>query len=118
MNRRKFLQSTAALTLGALANPLANLNAEDLPKPTASRLPRWRGFNLTEKCVTRSGGNPPFQESDFALLGEWGFDFTRLPLSYQCWANRDDWFKMSAEGEKQLKDLDDAVKFGTSHGIH
>jgi endoglucanase len=118
MNRREFLKTTTALTISTVAVPSLCLRAEDLPKPTASHLPRWRGFNLTEKCVKRNGGNPPFQANDFALISEWGFDFTRLPLSYQCWSDKDDWLKVSADGEKELKHLDEAIKYGTSHGVH
>ena len=118
MNRRRFLQSTAALALGAAAVPALSWSAADKPKPTAAHLPRWRGFNLTEKVSQRRGGNPPFQESDFALLEEWGFDFARLPLSYLCWADPADWFKVRAEGEAELEHLDDAVQFGGKHGVH
>ena len=84
MNRRQFLQSSAAL---AITSRLA----ADVPpaaEPTAAKLPRWRGFNLLDKCYGQR--NRPFKESDFALLAEWGFDFVRLPLSYRCWSEPDD----------------------------
>ena len=31
----------------------------------------------------------------------YGFDFTRLPLSYRCWADADDWRKVRFEGEAE-----------------
>jgi endoglucanase len=117
MNRRKFLKATG-LSIGAVVAPSFSVQAQDSPKPMASHLPRWRGFNLTEKCVKRNGGNRPFSESDFALIREWGFDFTRLPLSYRCWADQNDWLKISPEGEKELKDLDKVVSYGARHGVH
>src|SRR5262245_21175325 len=99
MTRRDFLRATSGLTLAAAALPLV---AADFKPAQASKLPRWRGFNLTEKCIKRRDGkNPPFVESDFALLEEWGFDFARLPLDYHCWSDPEDWLKVR---EAELKD--------------
>ena len=90
MNRRAFLATTAVASAAA-ALPFTPAFAGELkPAPTARKLPRWRGFNLTQKVHARSEGNPPFPERDFALLEEWGFDFARLPLSYLCWATADE----------------------------
>jgi endoglucanase len=115
MNRREFLQTAGALALAAAAAPVSPLCAADKPAVTAHHLPRWRGFNLLQKFVKRRGGNPPFPESDFALLNEWGFDFARLPLSYLCWTDPSDWLKLR---EEELKHLDDAVALGGKHGVH
>ena len=79
MKRREFLKTTAgALTLTAAA-PAHPLFAAELKPASAAKLPRWRGFNLLEKFIKRKEGNPPFIESDFELMAEWGFDFARLP---------------------------------------
>lgn len=111
MNRRQFLQTSAAASLvvasGALTAPAV------LPMPNAAKLPRWRGFNLLEKFTHLQ--NKPFVESDFALMAEWGFDFARLPLSYWCWAKPEAWLKLD---EQVLKEIDQAVAFGKQHGIH
>src|SRR5260370_41938994 len=61
------------------------------------------------------GNNRPFLEPDFAGLEEGGFDFGRLPLSYQCWTEPEDWLKVR---EAELKDIDEAVEFGGKHGVH
>jgi endoglucanase len=115
MNRRTFVRTTSAIALAA-ASPLASFSSPaEVKSVTASRLPRWRGFNLTEKCVKRAEGNPPFKESDFALLAEWGFDFARLPLSYLCWTDPAELLKIR---EADFKDIDDAIKFGATHGVH
>jgi endoglucanase len=111
MNRREFLRSTA-LTVAAVTLPVGA--AEPVPA-TARRLPRWRGFNLLEKFTKWPKGNPPFREKDFAILNEWGFDFVRLPMSYLCWTDPQDWLKLS---EAELKDVDQAVEFGRKHHIH
>ncbi len=115
MNRRTFLTTTAAASFAAALTPHSPLAAESNPLPTAKKLPRWRGFNLTEKVHARSEGNPPFPESDFALLEEWGFDFARLPLSYLCWATADEPLKLR---EAELKHLDQAAEWGHKHGVH
>ncbi|MEY2427920.1 MAG: endoglucanase [Verrucomicrobiota bacterium] len=115
MNRRKFLQTTGAITFCATAAPPFSLTAAENHTLSSRHLPRWRGFNLTEKCVKQREGNVPFQERDFALLAEWGFDFARLPLSYHFWSDPND--PLTLRGE-DLKDIDDAVEFGRKHGVH
>lgn len=79
----------------------------------ASCLPRWRGFNLLEKFTLAR--NSLFRESDFAWIAEWGFDFVRLPLSYHCWADPEDWLALR---EDVLEEIDQAVEFGRGHGVH
>lgn len=115
MNRRQFLQATGALAAAAATLPVAAMAGAELKPATAQRLPRWRGFNLLEKFTKSPGRNPPFEESDFALLAGWGFDFVRLPMSYRCWAEPGDWLKLR---EEELKDVDGAVEFGRRHGVH
>ena len=78
MNRRTFLATTAAASFAAALTSPPSFATETKPAPTAKKLPRWHGFNLTQKVHARRDGNPPFPESDFALLEEWGFDFARL----------------------------------------
>jgi len=115
MNRRTFLATTAAASLGAALPSPRSFAAEAKLTPSARKLPRWRGFNLTQKVHARRDGNPPFPESDFALLEEWGFDFARLPLSYLCWATADEPLKLR---EEELKHLAVAVTLGRKHGVH
>ena len=115
MTRREFLQAAGAFAVAAAAAPLPASRAAGKPAVTARRLPRWRGFTLLQKFTKRPEGNPPFSEADFALIAEWGFDFSRLPLSYLCWTDPDDWLKLR---EPELKHLDDAVAFGSKHGVH
>ncbi|HEY5914373.1 MAG TPA: cellulase family glycosylhydrolase [Verrucomicrobiae bacterium] len=112
MNRREFVRSAGVLAICAAA-PVAISQAADAP--SAARLPRWRGFNLLEKFTKRSEGNPPFDEVDLAIMQEWGFNFARLPMSYLCWADPEDWLKLR---ETELKHIDDAVELGRKHGVH
>jgi endoglucanase len=114
MNRRTFFKATAAL--GAWVSLPDQTNAA-LPEPTPAKLPRWRGFNLLEKFIARREVNPPFRKSDLEWMQEWGFDFARLPMSYQCWSQPDpqEWLKMD---ESQLKHIDEAVELGRKHAVH
>src|SRR5262245_53725666 len=111
MNRRQFLGTAAALAGSCTARTHAT--AEPPSEPTAAKLPRWRGFNLVEKCYGEH--QRPFAEADFALLAEWGFDFVRLPLSYRCWSTPEDWRNLR---EPVLKEIDQAVELGRAHHVH
>jgi len=79
----------------------------------ASKLPRWRGFNLLEKFTADC--NAPFVEADFDWIAEWGFDFVRLPLSYRCWCEAPGGRDMD---EAVLAEIDRAVEMGRARGIH
>lgn len=79
------------------------------------KLPRWRGFNLTEKFTL--GGNKPFQEEHFDIIAGWGFDFARLPMDYRCWtpdAERAPY----AYDEKNLREIDQAIEYGRQRKVH
>ena len=115
MNRRQFIETISMAALGSRSFSILPAAEAPAVQPTARRLPRWRGFNLTEKCVTGPNGSPPFAESDFAWLAEWGFDFARLPLSYLCWSSATDQCQVR-EGE--LVQLDQAVDYGRKHSVH
>jgi endoglucanase len=115
MKRREFVRITATAALAVATTPTLLPGADRPPAPTAKKLPRWRGFNLLEKFTARRDSNPPFRESDFALLAEWGFDFVRLPMSYHCWASPEEPMKLR---EAELKHLDEAVELGRKHKVH
>jgi endoglucanase len=111
MTRRDFISVTAAAAAGTLL-PLPAFGQNPPPRPQP-KIPRWRGFNLTEM----TGGRPrgPFRESDFEWMAGWGFNFARIPLSYWQWSSPKDWMTIRPEA---LKPLDQAVELGRQHGIH
>jgi len=114
MNRRTFIKTAGAATVMA-STSLSTLAAELKPEPSAGKLPRWRGFNLLEKFAKWGDQNPPFLESDFSTMAEWGFDFARLPMSYVFWTDPQDWMKLR---EPTLEHIDQAIEFGRKHGVH
>lgn len=93
-----------------LAGPL---NA--LETPTHEHLPRWRGFNLLEMFQVHWPNSGRFQEEDFRLISEWGFNFVRLPLDYRFWIVDGDWERID---EVPFQAIDEAVAFGKKYGIH
>ena len=114
MNRRNFIGASAALAAGVLLSSSLKADAvvseKKRPQP---RIPRWRGFNLTE--LTGGQRGQAFRESDFQWMKEWGFDFARLPCSYWAWSSAKDWMKID---EAALKPLDRAIELGRQYGIH
>ena len=110
MERRKFIKAGSAALLGSLACAKSDLFNQDI-RP--GHIPRWRGFNLTEKFSPNN--NRPFLESDFALVKELGFNFVRLPMSYWCWSSPTDWYSVD---ELVLKEIDQAIEWGKEYGIH
>jgi endoglucanase len=87
---------------------------EPTAEPTARTLPRWHGFNLLEK-FNADWGNRRFQESDFAWIAEFGFNFVRLPMDYRCWAEPHDW---AALRQGVLEEIDDALRYGERYQVH
>jgi endoglucanase len=114
MTRREFLGLSAAAGAAALLPGCSALRTSgSRPQP---RIPRWRGFNLTELAGGRRGGPPrAYRESDFQWMSEWGFTFARLPLSYWQWSSPKDWATIDPEG---LKPIDQALEYGRKYGIH
>jgi len=129
MKRRIFLKSVmAAGAYGLIAkSPVSVMSGQGMPEEvTYNNLPLWKGFNLQEKFTHKPDEwmniapewgfkNDPFRESDFAAIRELGFNFVRLPMSYKCWCDENDWYKLN---EKHLKEIDQAVEWGKQYGLH
>lgn len=115
VTRRSFIETTIKSTaVVAVLGPSTFGCEKKETDITAASLPRWRGFNLLEKFIA-TNMNDPFKESDFEIMAEFGFDFVRLPMSYWCWSDPDNWRLLN---EDKLKEIDQAVEFGKQYGIH
>jgi len=124
MNRRRFLGLSAAaagsLLLknsvhgqnapGANVPPLTAPKGQPRPQP---KIPRRRGFNLTELTGGQRGQH--YRESDFQWMADWGFDFVRLPCSYWVWSDKNDWMKID---DRELQPIDQAIEWGKQYNIH
>jgi aryl-phospho-beta-D-glucosidase BglC (GH1 family) len=74
----------------------------------------WRGFNLLGK-FTVEWNNSGYEEEDFAMISDLGFNFVRLPIDYRTYTKNDDWGVFIEEG---LADIDNAVEWGQIYDIH
>src|SRR3954469_12135824 len=117
-NRRRFLETLAAAAAGSTL-PSCGSSAGISGK-------RWCGFNLQEKFTDRPDewaavdpewghSNEPFRERDFEWIARLGFNFVRLPMSYRCWTDPHDPFRLT---EATLIQIDQAVNWGRQYGIH
>ncbi len=114
MKRRSFLKfGLAAVGLGNIG--VSNMGCDDshVPEQPLEFNKRYRGFNLLEKFTDTR--NAPFEEFDFEVMSEWGFNFVRIPMSYWCWSSPEDWYQMD---ETVLKEIDQVVEFGRQYDIH
>ena len=105
---------SGAAALGVMSFTGFGVDALAKTEPAELKFPRYRGFNLLAKF----GGRDPrrkFEEEDFEIMADWGFDFARIPMSYWTWGSRDDWSKMD---EEVLKDIDEVVELGKQHRVH
>jgi aryl-phospho-beta-D-glucosidase BglC (GH1 family) len=88
-----------------------------LPLPTAEKLPSsWKGFNLLNMFY--SGGretDKPFDEREFQMMSDWGFNFVRIPIDYRIIIKANDWNKRN---ESAMRRLDKAVEYGIKYNIH
>ena len=76
----------------------------------------WRGFNLLEMFIKYGSAAPKeFQEADFQMMHDWGFNFARLPMDYRFWIKDGDWDQFD---ESALAIIDRAIAFGRKYGIH
>ena len=110
INRRDFLKLVGLFATGGSILPqYLEAAVKDFPEKNTL----WKGFNLLNKF------NPdyqtPFEEEDFEFMAEWGFNFARIPLSYWCWSNADDWYSVD---EECLKEIDRVVDLGKQYNIH
>jgi endoglucanase len=113
MNRRDFIKVSGAFIAASVAGLKVKATAAT-PKKAVPKFLRYRGFNLLAKFGAQ-GPRRKFEEEDFEIMAEWGFDFARIPMSYWNWASKDDWYKIN---EDVLKDIDEVVELGKQYKVH
>lgn len=112
--RRDFLKKMGALAMVGMSGSACNYVKNVSEKPfNSSTMPLWKGFNLLNKF--NPGNQSPFDEKDFEIIADWGFNFVRLPLSYWTWSSEDNWYSIN---EKVLKEIDAAVEYAKQYNLH
>jgi endoglucanase len=88
-----------------------------LPVPTAGKLPSsWKGFNLQNMFYFKGQtSDSPFNEKEFKMISDWGFNFVRIPIDYRILISANNWDKMN---ESAMLRLDKAVEYGIKYNIH
>jgi aryl-phospho-beta-D-glucosidase BglC (GH1 family) len=88
-----------------------------LPVPTAGKLPSsWKGFNLLNMFYLRGQETDiPFNEREFKMMSDWGFNFVRIPIDYRILIRANNWNNMN---ESAMRRLDKAVEYGIKYDIH
>ena len=86
-----------------------------LPAPTAQKLPsEWKGFNLLNMFY-KGNDDRPFEEEEFKMMSEWGFNFARIPMDYRIWIKSGDWNNID---ETMIKRIDSVIGYGIKYDIH
>ena len=86
-----------------------------LPTPAPQKLPsEWKGFNLLNMFY-KDSDDRLFEEEEFKMMSEWGFNFARIPMDYRIWIKSNDWNNID---ETQIKRIDKAVEYGIKYDIH
>lgn len=110
MDRRKFIKASVALGIVSATGFPFELKSKDKNQSFSD----YKGFNLTQK----TGGSGPrrkFEEEDFEIMTEFGFNFSRIPMSYWNWSEPDNWLQID---EDVFKDIDEVIEFGKQYNIH
>jgi len=103
----------AVMVGGFLLAGAAAMADDTLPAASPEKLPRWRGFNLQN--AFNVANHHPFNEADFRMIHDFGFNFVRLPMDYRIWIVNGDWTQIN---EQALQDIDQAVAWGAKYHIH
>ncbi|HEU4551767.1 MAG TPA: cellulase family glycosylhydrolase [Chitinophaga sp.] len=90
MERRSFLKNTGLLTAGLGLAGTAAMAALQPAAIKASKLPKWKGFNLLDFfSPLPAGSGKPTTEEHFRWMRDWGFDFVRIPIAYPSYLQFD-----------------------------
>ena len=101
MNRRKFIRNTSLSTAGVVLSGTKNFFDEK----SKNKLPKWKGFNLTDfNTPNPSGNRRNTTEDHLKWMHGWGFDFVRLPIAYPYYLKFDRSKEITPEEVYQIDD--------------
>src|ERR1700753_3620713 len=120
MERRKFIRTAGAITLGlSLAEKVALARRRE-----GNPLPRWKRFNLLD--FYSPGDRPNYKPTTvehFSWMRDWGFDFVRIPIAYPYYLKFDRSRDITPEEVDQfdpekLEEIDRLVYLAQGAGMH
>ena len=125
MPRREFVKTAAlglaaATSLGSAALPTAHADTQ----PTASSLPKWRGFNFLDFFSPNpANARPATNPEAFMWMRDWGFDFVRVPMAYPSYLDIDYARDITPEevyrfDESKIARVDAFVEAAHQAGLH
>ena len=118
MNRKEFLRNTSVLATGVL------LGSDAVAAKRKNKLPRWKGFNLTDFNTANPQPNRRYtKEEHLKWMQDWGFDFVRLPISYPYYVSFDRTQKITPEQVYKVDNaamdrIDNLVQLAHKYNMH
>ncbi|HYV55669.1 MAG TPA: cellulase family glycosylhydrolase [Chitinophagaceae bacterium] len=120
MNRRKFIRNTSLSTAAVVLSGTKNF----FDGKSKNKLPKWKGFNLTDfNTPDPSGNRRSTTEDHLKWMRDWGFDFVRLPIAYPYYLNFDRSKKITPDEVYQIDDgsvekIDKLVQLAHKYNLH
>jgi endoglucanase len=123
MNRRKFIKNASVVIAGSVTD----FNIKDAalaPRKTINKLPKWKGFNLTDfNTVNPTSNRRSTVEDHLKWMSDWGFDFVRLPMSYPYYLKFDRTKNITPDevyqiDEVSVEKIDNLVQLAHKHNLH
>jgi aryl-phospho-beta-D-glucosidase BglC (GH1 family) len=121
MQRRTFIKHTGLLAAAAGLTGTAALAHRPKAK---NKLPRWKGFNLTDFNTPNPSPNRRYTtEEHLKWMSDWGFDFVRLPIAYPYYLNYDRSRNITPEDVYKIDPaatarIDSLVQLAHKHNLH
>lgn len=121
MDRRIFIKNSGILAAGVgLAGP-SILSSRLAP---INKLPKWKGFNLTDFNSPDPARQWRFTtEEQLKWMSDWGFDFVRFPISYPYYLKFDRTKKITPQevyniDSEAVEKIDKLVQLAHKHHLH
>lgn len=122
MQRRSFIKNTSLFAAGASIG--SALLLQSFAPEKRNKLPRWRGFNLTDFMSTDPAKRKKFTtEEHLKWMADWGFDFVRLPMAYPHYLDFDRTKNITPDDvyridEKAVESIEQVVAYAHKLELH
>jgi endoglucanase len=124
MNRRNFIKNTSVVIAASVADFNIGDDALMSRRKTANKLPKWKGFNLTDfNTPNPVSDRRSTTEDHLKWMSDWGFDFIRLPIAYPYYLKFDRTKNITPEevyqiDEASVEKIDTLVQLAHKQNLH